>query len=128
MKLPLELVTYILSFVNNNEIKTLELPYEYYKQYLYVRLPQTKSPIWYRGVYNNINSKCFKCEKSIRFDLRIMVVCQKCEFSLDGFYYYPHLCVGCVNINDEIKRGRIFTTNCPSCNSIKMNLAIEAYS
>ena len=127
MKLPIEIIANIFSFLHSNEIKIMELPYNYLKMYLHERLGTQKNELWYRGVYNNINSKCFVCAKCIRFSMQIMVICINCDLSLDGFYYYPHLCVNCVNEN-PITRGRIFSSHCPSCKKKRMNLAIECYS
>lgn len=128
MNLPIEIISIIFSFLHSNDIKLLELPYDYFKRYLHEKLEKQRNELWYRGVYNNLNYKCFKCGKNIRFNMKIMVICMSCELTMDGFYYYPQVCRDCVENGSIATRGHIFSSPCPSCYKNRMNLAIECYS
>ena len=57
--LPNDVINNILSFFKNDEIKNINLPYEYYKFYLKNRLNMNKSDLWYKGCYNNLYNGCF---------------------------------------------------------------------
>jgi len=63
MKFPSDIEKIILSYLTYNEIKTLSLPYDYYKNYLQNHKSKTKKEAWYIGNYNNINQSCFTCNK-----------------------------------------------------------------
>ena len=38
MNLPIEIISIIFSFLHSNDIKLLELPYDYFKRYLHEKL------------------------------------------------------------------------------------------
>ena len=79
MKLPIEIIANIFSFLHSNEVKIMELPYNYLKC-IYMKDWELKNELWYRGVYNNINSSCFISAKCIRFSMQIMVICINREY------------------------------------------------
>ena len=61
MNLPRDIIIHILSYIDNNLIKKINMPYDYYKQYLITRLYNSKKEEWYQGVYNNLYDRCFIC-------------------------------------------------------------------
>lgn len=127
-KLPSDCVNNILSFLNNSEIKKMNLPYEYYKHYLKNRLNVNKPELWYRGCYNNLNHGCFLCNKELYTEVRMLVICFDCELLIDDYCNYPNVCLGCIKTKETIKRGKVFGAYCQSCNSNRMVIAVECYS
>ena len=128
MKFPSDIEKIILSYLTYNEIKTLSLPYDYYKNYLQNHKSKTKKEAWYRGNYNNINQSCFTCNNSFIDKPRVMVICMDCELMFHEVCNYPLVCFDCVKSREKIKRGKVFGSFCPSCNKKKMVVAIECYS
>lgn len=130
MNFPEDIYIKILSFIDNNQIRNMDLPYKYYSKYLKERLP-IKNELWYKGVYYNMKDKCFLCETPLKFYKRIMVICMNCDIAIDNYYYYPQVCIDCIkkrSKEENFECGKIFRCSCPSCNTERMNLAIQCYS
>ncbi len=127
MNLPKEIVLNILSFIDHNTIKKINMPYSYYKQYLISRCKYSKSEYWFKGVYNNLYGKCFNCIKELDSYLYVTIICMNCEILLDEYCTYPSVCIDCTNYK-KIYRGKIFTAVCPGCDSSRMNIAITSFS
>jgi hypothetical protein len=127
MNLPRDIVIHILSFLDNNTIKKISVPYDYYKQYLIFRNIKNKPESYYKGVYNNLYNNCFTCRKELTKPLYIMIICFSCEILLDDYCTYPMVCIDCIE-NKKILRGKVYTSNCPSCNDNRMHVAITSFS
>lgn len=125
-KLPEDMIVYVLSYLDNDVIKKIDIPYECYKKYVYLRTNNDNSQDWYRGIYYNLYNKCFICKGP--FDvLYITIICYNCELLLDDYFSYPTICTRCSNFKG-LTRGKIFSRKCPGCNNSRMNLAITSYS
>jgi hypothetical protein len=127
MNLPRDIVIHILSYIDNETIKNIEMPYDYYKQYLVSRSIKNKSEKWYTGVYNNLYDRCFICNKKLSILLQVMIICFNCEILLDNHCTYPTVCTDCTKYK-KIIRGKLFTTNCPCCDDKRMHVAITSFS
>lgn len=127
MKLSRDIIMKVFSYIDNETIKKIEMPYEYYKQYLIQRNVSNKREIWYKGIYNNLYNRCFSCEHEFNNDLYLMIICFDCEMLLDNYCNYPIICIKCFE-KKNIKRGKIYISSCPSCKDNKMHVAITPYS
>tara|TARA_B100000886_G_scaffold71038_2_gene45215 strand:- start:33152 stop:33535 length:384 start_codon:yes stop_codon:yes gene_type:complete len=127
MNLPKEIVLNILSFIDHNTVKKIDMPYSYYKEYLINRCKYSKLEKWFTGVYNNLYDKCFTCNKELDSNLYVTIICMNCEILLDEYCTYPSVCIDCTNYK-KISRGKIFTAVCPGCDSSRMNIAITSFS
>ena len=97
-----ELIIKILSYLNINHINKLELPFSYHKHYLIER-NILKNNNWYVGVYNNIYDHCFTCKTHLDKNLRVLVICMNCEFTLDNYYCYPVVCINSLMLINLLK-------------------------
>ncbi len=127
MDLPKDIIINILSFIDNETIKKVEMPYEYYKQYLITRSITHKPEKWYKGVYNNLYDRCFICNIELNILLQVMIICFNCEILLDNHCTYPTVCQECAKCK-KILRGKLFSAKCPSCNDPRMHIAITSFS
>ena len=91
------------------------------------RCKYNKNELWFQGVYNNLNDKCFKCAKKIDINLHVMIICLNCEILLDSYCTYPTVCPECVKCK-KILRGKVFGSKCPCCEDERMHIAITSYS
>jgi intein/homing endonuclease len=133
--LPEDIWVFILSYLDIDNIKKIDIPFEYFKKYLILRLENDKKDLkhnnsWYKGVYNNRYDKCFKCERYLLSNLLyIKVICNNCELDIDNIYKYPNICLDCVGpTNQRMIRGRIISSYCPSCIKKRLHLGIATYS
>ena len=117
MKLSRDIIMKVFSYIDNETIKKIEMPYEYYKQYLIQRNVSNKREIWYKGIYNNLYNRCFSCEHEFNNDLYLMIICFECEMLLDNYCNYPIICIKCFE-KKNIKRGKIYISSCPSLSLI----------
>lgn len=126
--MPRDTILYIFSFLDNYTIKDLMLPCSYYTEYLIARLSTFKQDKWYRGIYNNLYDQCFLCFQSIDHDIYAIVICEKCELSIDGHRVFPSICRNCISDPRKRKRGRIYYNMCSICDTEKVHLVLTSYS
>lgn len=124
--LPEDMIIQILSYLENDVIKKIQIPFECYKKYLHLRILKNKSQNWYCGIYNNLYNKCFVCAADFD-ELYITIICYHCELLLDDYFSYPTICTHCSDFKN-LKRGKIFSRMCPGCNNNRINLAITSYN
>lgn len=127
MILPRDINIKILSYIDNNTIKNICMPYNHYKQYLIQRQIVKKKEIWYRGVYNNLYNRCFICHKDLNNLINIMIICFHCELILDEYCNYPLICLDCMD-HPKIKRGKVYAAKCPTCDDCRMHVGITRFS
>lgn len=127
MNLPRDIVIHILSYIDNETIKNIKMPYDYYKQYLVSRSITSKPENWYIGVYNNLYDRCFICNIELNILLQVMIICFNCEILLDSHCTYPTVCTNCAKCK-KIVRGKLFAARCPCCNDPRMHIAITSFS
>ena len=120
-------IFHILSYIDNETIKNIEMPYDYYKQYLISRSITSKTDVWYKGVYNNLYDRCFTCNTELNILLQVMIICFNCEILLDSHCTYPTVCTDCAKCK-KIVRGKLFAARCPCCNDPRMHIAITSFS
>jgi hypothetical protein len=99
--LPDELVKYILSFINVETLKKLELFKKYGKDVLQIRFPDKKRSIL-QGTYQNIQQLCFTCENPLN-NCYILTLCPNCNIYSKEIYNTPLFCIECVPISDELR-------------------------
>ena len=127
MNLPRDTIINILSFIDNETIKKIEIPFDYYKEYLINRSIISKPQTWYKGVFNNLYDRCFICDKKLDILLRVMIICFHCEILLDNHCTYPTVCEHCAKCK-KIIRGKLFSAKCPCCDDSRMHIAITSFS
>ena len=103
MNLPKDIIIHILSYIDNNLIKKINMPYDYYKQYLISRSYNSKKEEWYQGVYNNLYDRCFICSTQLNVKLQVMIICFNCEVLLDNYSTYPTACTNCIKCKKIVK-------------------------
>lgn len=127
MNLPKDIIIHILSYIDNNLIKKINMPYDYYKQYLISRSYNSKKEEWYQGVYNNLYDRCFICSTQLNVKLQVMIICFNCEVLLDNYSTYPTACTNCIKCK-KIVKGSLFGAKCPCCTDKRMHLVITSFS
>ena len=125
MLLPYEIIMNIFSFLDINKIKEIHIPIIYFKQYIQIRL-NNNSDIWINGIYNNLYDNCFLCKNKLP-ELYFMMICIKCEFTLDNLCVYPLYCSNCIKYKN-IVRSKVLLKSCPLCNNSRMVIAVAPYS
>ena len=92
--LPIDVVGIILSYFKHEDIKKMNLPFNYYNIYLQARSNKQMNKIWYKGTYNNLYRGCFLCNTFLYNEATyMMIICMKCELLVDNYCNYVEMCL-----------------------------------
>lgn len=125
-KMPEDMIVHILLYLDNDDINKINISYDCYQKYIYIKTNNNNSQTWYRGIYYNLYNKCFICNNKFNKSY-IAVICYNCELLLDNYFSYPKICIECSNFKN-LKKRKLFSSKCPGCNNNRMNLAIIYHS
>ena len=124
MYIPKDLVFYIFSFLNYEDISDLNLNYEFYKEYIKI-FTNKVNEYWIKGIYNNNKSNCFNCSKFLGKKFTT-IICIDCELDVNKYFSFPMICIFCTQIS-YIKK-KMFSRECICCGSRVVHLITDKFN
>ena len=124
MYIPKDLVFYIFSFLNYEDISDLNLDYKFYKEYIKISTNK-ENEYWIKGIYNNSKSNCFNCSKFLGKKFTT-VICMNCELDVSKYFSFPMICIFCIQIHYSKKK--MFSKECICCSNRVVHLITNKFN